>query len=59
MSEHKLEDLKGRVIEAAGDLIGDKELKREGQLDQASAAAKRVIDAAAEKIDDALEPKKP
>jgi len=34
------EDMKGRVKQAAGDLTGDKDLKREGQVDQASASVK-------------------
>lgn len=56
MSDHKGEDLKGRVKEAAGDLTGDKGLKHEGQADQASAAVKTTIDNAAEKIKDVVNP---
>lgn len=57
MSEHKGEDLKGRVKEAIGDLTGDKGLQREGKLDQASAATKDKIDDVASKLKDAVNPK--
>jgi len=38
------DDAKGRVKEAAGDLTGDDDLKREGKTDQASGRAKEGID---------------
>ena len=59
MSDHKIEDLKGKAKQAAGDLLGDEDLKREGDVDRASAATKKTIDSAADKIKDALKPKKP
>jgi uncharacterized protein YjbJ (UPF0337 family) len=44
------DDFKGRIKEAAGDLTGDKDLQREGKVDQATGKAKegveRVSDAA-------------
>lgn len=44
------DDLKGRIKEAAGDLTGDKDLQREGKVDQATGKVKegveRVSDAA-------------
>jgi len=49
MTAHEVEDMKGRVKEAAGDISGDEDLKREGELDQASAAVKDAIDATAKK----------
>lgn len=58
MSDHKREELKGRAKEAAGDLTGDESLKREGKLDQASAASKKKIDDVADAIKDAVDPKK-
>ncbi len=58
MSDHKVEDMKGRLKEAAGDVTGNKDLKREGQVDQASAATKKTIDDAADAIKDAVTPKK-
>jgi uncharacterized protein YjbJ (UPF0337 family) len=57
MSDHKGEDAKGRMKEAAGDLSGDKDLKREGQIDQARAKTKKAIDDAADKVKDAINPK--
>ena len=47
MSDGDKDDLKGRVKEAAGDLTGDKDLQREGKVDQAAGTAKdKVGDAA-------------
>lgn len=37
-----MSDAGGRAKEAAGDLTGDKELKREGQTDQASDKVKAL-----------------
>ena len=36
------DETKGRVKEAAGDLTGDKDLKREGKADQTAGKAKEV-----------------
>ena len=57
MSEHKVEDTKGRLKEAAGDITGDQGLKREGKLDQASAATKKAIDDVADKVVEVVNPK--
>lgn len=57
MSDHKGEDMKGRLKQAAGDITGDKDLKREGKIDQASAATKKAIDGAADKAKDLIDPK--
>lgn len=57
MSEHKVEDAKGRLKEAVGDVTDDKGLKREGKIDRASAAAKKTIEKAADKIKDIVNPK--
>jgi uncharacterized protein YjbJ (UPF0337 family) len=54
MTDHKAEDLKGRVKEAVGDITGNKGLQREGEIDQASAATKGTIDKATDKIKHAL-----
>ena len=48
------DEAKGRIKEAAGDLTGDKDLQREGKVDQASGQAKDAIDDAADKAKDAL-----
>jgi uncharacterized protein YjbJ (UPF0337 family) len=58
MSDHKGEDIKGRIKEAAGDVTGDEALKREGKVDQASAATKSAIDDVAEKAKSVINPKK-
>ena len=58
MSGHKGEEVKGRLKEAVGDVTGDKDLKREGKLDQASAATKSAIDDVAEKAKSVINPKK-
>lgn len=54
MSEHKSEEMKGRVKEAVGDITGDKDLQREGKIDQASAATKKTVDKAADAVKDAI-----
>lgn len=48
------DDLKGRVKEAAGDLTGDKDLQREGQVDQATGKVKDKVDDVADKAKDAV-----
>ena len=44
------DDAKGRLKEAAGDLTGDDDLKREGKVDKATGAAKDGV----EKVSDAV-----
>jgi uncharacterized protein YjbJ (UPF0337 family) len=58
MSAHKGEEIKGRLKEAVGDLTGNTDLRREGKLDEASAATKRTIDSAAGKIKQVVESKR-
>ena len=58
MSKHKGEEMKGRLKQVAGDVTGDEGLKREGKLDQASAATKSAIDDVAEKTKRVINPKK-
>jgi uncharacterized protein YjbJ (UPF0337 family) len=57
MSEHKAEEMKGRVKEAAGDLTDDKGLQREGKVDQGSAKAKSGVDQVADTVKKAVNPK--
>ena len=45
---------KGRVKEAAGALTGDRELKREGQLDQAAGTVKENFSRAVDKVKKAV-----
>jgi uncharacterized protein YjbJ (UPF0337 family) len=48
------DEAKGRIKEAAGDLTGDKDLQREGKVDQVSGKAKDAVDKASDKAKDAL-----
>jgi uncharacterized protein YjbJ (UPF0337 family) len=50
----KTDDAKGRMKEAAGDLKDDDDLKREGQIDRATGAAKDRLDDAADKVKDTV-----
>ena len=50
-----VDDVKGRVKEAAGDLTGDKDLEREGKADQAGAKVKEGVDKAKDKVKDLLD----
>jgi uncharacterized protein YjbJ (UPF0337 family) len=43
------DEAKGRVKEAAGDLTGNKDLQREGKVDQASGKVKDKVDDASDK----------
>ena len=49
-----VDEAKGRTKEAAGDLTGDKGLKREGKVDRASSSAKDKVGDAADKAKDAV-----
>ena len=50
----KLDDLKGRAKEAAGDLTNDKDLQREGKVDQGKAEVKEKVGNVTDKIGDKL-----
>jgi len=54
MSDGSVDDAKGRIKEAAGDLTGDEDLKNEGKVDQASGKVKDAVGGAADKVKDAL-----
>ena len=49
-----LDEAKGRVKEAAGDLTDDKDLKREGKIDQATGTVKDKVGDASDKLKDAV-----
>jgi uncharacterized protein YjbJ (UPF0337 family) len=59
MADHTGEEMKGRAKEATGALTGDKQLKREGKIDQASASAKDKVGDAADAVKDALDSDRP
>lgn len=48
------DDLKGRAKEAAGNLTGDKDMEREGKVDQAAASVKDAVSKVADKAKDVL-----
>jgi uncharacterized protein YjbJ (UPF0337 family) len=48
------DDAKGRVKEAAGNLTGDKDLQREGKVDQAGGKAKEGVERLTDKVKDLL-----
>ena len=50
-----MDDMKGRVKEAAGDLTDDDDLKREGQVDQATGKVKDAVGDAGDKVKDAID----
>ena len=49
-----LDNAKGRVKEAAGDISGDKDLENEGKVDQVVGDVKEKFGNAADKVKDAL-----
>ena len=49
-----VDEAKGRVKEAAGDLTGNKDLEREGKLDQFGDKVKGAVDDVKEKVDDLI-----
>ncbi len=53
-----IDKAKGRTKEAAGDLTGDGDLKREGKVDRASGSVKGKVDDAADKVKDAVSDKR-
>lgn len=54
MSDKNVDEAKGRVKKAVGELTGNDELKREGTIDKASAKVKDAVD----HVKDALKGKK-
>ncbi len=54
----KADDAKGRVKEAAGDLTGDKDLKREGKVDRASGKVKGAVGDVSDKVKDTVSRKR-
>jgi uncharacterized protein YjbJ (UPF0337 family) len=54
MSDGTADEAKGRIKEAAGDLTGDKDLKREGKVDRAEGSVKDAADKVGDKVKDAL-----
>jgi uncharacterized protein YjbJ (UPF0337 family) len=55
MAEEKMDDLKGRAKEAAGDLTGNQDLQREGKADQAGASVKDKVNKVANTVKDRID----
>lgn len=54
MSDHKVDETKGRVKEAAGDLTGNDKLKNEGKADRAGGKVKEKVEGAVDSVKDKL-----
>jgi uncharacterized protein YjbJ (UPF0337 family) len=52
----KIDDAKGRVKEAAGDLTDNQSLKNEGKVDRATGSVKDKVDDAGDKVKDVVNP---
>jgi uncharacterized protein YjbJ (UPF0337 family) len=52
------DQVKGRIKEAAGALTNDKQLKKEGKLDQATGKVKNAVDKSIDKATSVLKPKR-
>jgi uncharacterized protein YjbJ (UPF0337 family) len=52
-----IDNTKGKLKEAAGDLTDDQSLKNEGKVDKASGGLKDAVGGAADKVKDAVNPK--
>ena len=50
----KTDEVKGRIKEAAGALIGNDELRDEGKADQAVGKVKQVAEKAVDAVEDAV-----
>jgi uncharacterized protein YjbJ (UPF0337 family) len=57
MSDGTLDDAKGRVKKAAGDLTDDQDLKNEGKVDQLVGKVKDGVEDVADAIKGAVNPK--
>ena len=53
-SKGKLDEGKGKVKQAAGDVSGDDDLHREGKVDEAAGKTKQAVSDAGEKVGDGV-----
>lgn len=53
--EGKADQLKGKVKQAVGDLTGDKDLRREGKIDEITGKTKDFIDDMTDKAKDLVD----
>lgn len=54
MGDGTADKLKGHTKEAAGEVSGDDDLKREGKIDRASGSVKDKVGEASDKLKDAV-----
>jgi uncharacterized protein YjbJ (UPF0337 family) len=54
MSDGSMDEAKGRLKEAGGDLTDDQSLKNEGKVDKAEGKAKDAADSVADKAKDVI-----
>jgi uncharacterized protein YjbJ (UPF0337 family) len=52
----KIDQAKGRLKEAAGDLSGDRKLKDEGRVDRGAGNVQEKVSRAADKLKEAVNP---
>jgi uncharacterized protein YjbJ (UPF0337 family) len=51
----EMDEAKGRVKQAAGDLTDDRDLKREGKVDEAAGGLKDKVESAKDWVDDKID----
>ena len=51
----KMDEVKGKVKQAAGDLTDDKDLRNEGKADEAGGKVKQTAEKVKDKFDDAVD----
>ena len=56
MDDGTLDDAKGRVKQAAGDITDDDSLKNEGKVDRATGSVKDAVGGVADKVKDVVNP---
>jgi len=54
MTDGKVDEIKGRIKEAAGDLMDDRKMKDEGRIDKASGKVKQTVEKGVDKVKDAF-----
>jgi uncharacterized protein YjbJ (UPF0337 family) len=57
MTGGTIDDAKGKVKEAAGDLTDDQDLKNEGKVDKAVGKIKDAVEDVADKVKETVNPK--
>jgi uncharacterized protein YjbJ (UPF0337 family) len=55
-TDGKIDEAKGRLKEAAGDVTGDDKLKDEGRVDRATGTVKDKVGDAADKVKNVVNP---